>query len=133
MQIAWQCSFLFIKGNCAYDVKTRKGKDMKVEDDFKVIENYLCIRMPKEIDHHNAGEISENADYFICHENVNSIVFDFEETEFMDSSGIGILVGRYKKIICFNGNVYVIHANTQIRKILHMSGLQRIIEIVEDK
>lgn len=111
----------------------RKGKGMKVEDNFKVIENYLCIKMPKEIDHHNAGEISENADYFICHENINSIVFDFEDTEFMDSSGIGILVGRYKKISYFNGNVYAVHASTQIRKILHMSSLQRIIEIVEEK
>ena len=105
---------------------------MKVEEDFKVIEHYLCIMMPKEIDHHNAGEISERADYFICHEDVNSIVFDFSNTEFMDSSGIGILVGRYKKISCFQGKVFAIHVNTQIRKILHMSGLQRIIEIVED-
>lgn len=106
---------------------------MKVEENFKVIENCLCVRMPKEIDHHNAGDISENADYLLCHEDVNSIVFDFEETEFMDSSGIGILVGRYKKISFFGGKVYIIHASTQIRKIIHMSGLQKIIHVVETK
>ena len=106
---------------------------MKVEENFRVIENCLCIRMPREIDHHNAGEISENADYLLCHEDVNAIVFDFEDTEFMDSSGIGILVGRYKKMNIFGGKVYIIHANTQIRKIIHMSGLQKIIEIVETR
>ena len=105
---------------------------MKVEENFSVIEQYLCIVMPKEVDHHNAEGISRTADEMICHENVTSIIFDFEQTEFMDSSGIGIIVGRYKKIICFGGKVYAIHTSQQIRKILHMSGLQRLIEIVEE-
>jgi len=46
---------------------------------------------------------------------------------------VGIILGRYKKITCFHGKVYAIHANLQIRKILHMSGLQKIIEILEEK
>ncbi len=103
-----------------------------VKEDFKLIEHYLCVKMPREIDHHNAASISEYADRYICQEEVLSVIFDFEETEFMDSSGIGIIVGRYKKISCFQGKVYVIHANMQIRKILHMSGLQRIVEIMEE-
>ena len=61
------------------------------------------------------------------------LIFDFSDTEFMDSSGVGIILGRYKKITCFHGKVYAIHANMQIRKILHMSGLQKIIEILEEK
>ena len=110
----------------------KKGIVMKVEEDFKVIENYLCIQMPQEIDHHNAKEIIEHADAIICKQEVNNLIFDFSKTEFMDSSGIGIIVGRYKKISCFQGKVYAIHANMQIRKILHMSGLKRIVEIVEE-
>jgi len=106
---------------------------MRVEEDFKVIDHYLCICMPKEVDHHNAAAITQHADTMICQREVKNLIFDFSETEFMDSSGIGIILGRYKKIACFEGKVYAIHANTQIRKILHMSGLQRIIEILEDK
>lgn len=106
---------------------------MKVEEDFKVIDHYLCIKMPREVDHHNAGNIIEQADEMICRREVKNLIFDFSDTEFMDSSGVGIVLGRYKKITCFHGKVYAIHANMQIRKILHMSGLQKIIEILEDK
>lgn len=106
---------------------------MRVAEDLKVIEHYLCIYMPEEIDHHNAKEICKRADEMICNEEVKNVVFDFSRTEFMDSSGIGILAGRYKKISCFGGKVYCIHVNMQIRKILHMSGLQRIIQILEDE
>jgi len=106
---------------------------MKLEEDFKVIDHYLCIRMPREVDHHNAGSIAEAADEMICKSEVKNLIFDFSDTEFMDSSGIGIILGRYKKITCFNGKVYAIHVDMQIRKILHMSGLQKIIEILEEK
>ena len=54
---------------------------MNVADSFKVIGDYLCIRMPKEIDHHNAQCFSEQADYFICHKKISHIVFDFADTE----------------------------------------------------
>lgn len=107
--------------------------DMKVEEDFKVIDHYLCICMPREVDHHNAVGIIQRADEMICKREVKNLIFDFSQTEFMDSSGIGIILGRYKKIACFQGKVYAIHAGMQIRKILHMSGLHRIIEIVEEK
>lgn len=102
-------------------------------EEFQVIDHYLCIRMPKELDHHMATGIHRRADEIICESDVKNLIFDFSDTEFMDSSGIGIILGRYKKISCFQGKVYAIHVSPQIRKILHMSGLQRIIEILEDK
>lgn len=106
---------------------------MRVDEDFKVIDHYLCIKMPREVDHHNAGKITQQADEMICNREVKNLIFDFSDTEFMDSSGVGIILGRYKKIMCFQGKVYAIHANLQIRKILHMSGLQKVIEILEEK
>ncbi|MBE5869106.1 MAG: STAS domain-containing protein [Lachnospiraceae bacterium] len=100
-------------------------------EDFKVIDNYLMIRMPEEIDHHKSGYISERADRYILREKVDNIVFDFEDTRFMDSSGIGIIMGRYKKISCFGGKVFAIHADRQIKRILYISGLHKIVEIME--
>lgn len=49
----------------------------------------------------------------------------------MDSSGIGIIMGRYKKISCFGGKVYALHADRQIRRIIRISGLEQIMEVVE--
>ncbi len=99
--------------------------------DFKVIDNCLMIRLPEEIDHHGAGLICENADKYLVRKEVQNVVFDFEKTRFMDSSGIGIIMGRYRKISCFGGRVYAIHLDRQIARIFQLSGLNKIVEVLE--
>lgn len=106
-----------------------RGKRM--EDDFKVIDNYLMVKMPKEVDHHNSGYISKTADKFIVKEGIGNVVFDFEDTKFMDSSGIGIIIGRYKKISYFGGKVFAINADTRIKRTLMICGLHKVIDIME--
>lgn len=103
--------------------------EQKMEE-YAIIENYLCIKMPKEVDHHGAAGIRECADRLILDDKVKNIVFDFEDTTFMDSSGIGIIIGRYRKISCFGGKVYAINANERIARLLRSSGLSSIIEII---
>ncbi len=102
-----------------------------MNEEFRIIDNYLMIKLPTEIDHHKAVDISSKADRYIVSKEVNNVVFDFERTTFMDSSGIGIIIGRYKKIACFGGSVYAVNADSRIRRILLLSGLQNIIHIVE--
>lgn len=99
--------------------------------DFRVIDNCLMIRLPEEIDHHGAGLICENADKYLVREEVQNVIFDFEKTRFMDSSGIGIIMGRYRKISCFGGRVYAIHLDRQIERIFQLSGLNKIVEVLE--
>ena len=99
-------------------------------EDFQVIDNYLMVKLPEEIDHHRAGFICENADRLLVRDDVCNVVFDFENTRFMDSSGIGIIMGRYRKISCFGGRVYAIHADRQIQRILAVSGLNKIVEVL---
>lgn len=101
-------------------------------EEFKVIDNYLMIRLPDEIDHHKSVDISTKADRYIMNKKVGNVVFDFERTTFMDSSGIGIILGRYKKIACFGGKVYAINADSRIRRILLLSGMQNIVEIISN-
>lgn len=100
-------------------------------EEFQVIDNCLMVRLPEEIDHHKSAYICEKADRYIINENVSHVVFDFEDTRFMDSSGIGIIMGRYKKISCFGGKVYAIHPDKQIRRILNISGMSKIVEIMD--
>lgn len=100
-------------------------------DNYAIIENYLMIRMPDEVDHHKAGDICHTADNYITHSKVENVVFDFEDTKFMDSSGIGIIMGRYKKISCFGGRVYVIHADQRVRRMLAASGMLKIVTIMD--
>lgn len=102
-----------------------------MEDNFQVIENYLMVKMPEEVDHHRSVYISAEADKYILKEGVGNVVFDFENTRFMDSSGIGIIIGRYKKISYFGGKVFAINADTRIKRSLMICGLHKIIEIME--
>lgn len=102
-----------------------------MEERFHMIENYLMIRMPEEIDHHQAAALSEKADQYIMKQPVRHIVFDFEDTRFMDSSGVGIVIGRYKKISCFGGKVYAVNADRQIMRIIQLSGLKKVLNVIE--
>ena len=102
-----------------------------MQQQFEVIDHYLMIRLPEEIDHRSSSEISRRADHMILDREVSDVVFDFSDTKFMDSSGIGVLAGRHRKISCFGGKVYVIHADERICRILRMSGLTDLVEIME--
>ena len=101
-------------------------------EEFQVIDKCLMVKLPEEIDHYRSSYICERADHFIIHQDVDHVVFDFEETRFMDSSGIGIILGRYKKISCFGGKVYILHPDKQIKRVLNLSGVSKLVEIVEE-
>ena len=65
---------------------------------YQVQENCLTIYLPREVDHHNADEIRKEADAVISRNHIRYVIFDFDRTDFMDSSGIGIIMGRYKTV-----------------------------------
>lgn len=99
---------------------------------YQVQENCLTIFLPKEVDHHNAEEIRKNADLMIEKNHIKYVIFDFGSTEFMDSSGIGAIMGRYRIIRLVGGEVWAVHTNARIKKILTMSGMTKIMQIYEE-
>lgn len=92
----------------------------------------LTIRVPKELDHHTATEIKNKADSLVERNSIERIVFDFKETEFMDSSGIGMIMGRYKLMHYMGGRVVACNLKTRVKKIFCMSGLETIVELVKE-
>lgn len=101
-----------------------------MEEMYAVKDNCLFVMMPKEMDHHKADAIRMKIDEYLLDHKAQNVIFDFENTRFMDSSGIGLIVGRYKKVSCFGGKIVAMHVNARIQKILLMSGLKDMIEIV---
>lgn len=101
-----------------------------MEEMYAVKDNCLLVVMPKEMDHHKADAIRMKIDEYLLDNKAQNVIFDFENTRFMDSSGIGLIVGRYKKVSCFGGKIVAMHVNARIQKILLMSGLKDMIEIV---
>lgn len=99
---------------------------------YEVQENCLTIFLPGELDHHNAEEIRKRSDYLIDQNHIRYVIFDFTDTTFMDSSGIGVIMGRYKRIYMLGGEVFAVHTSERMKKILTMSGVTRIMQIYEE-
>ena len=99
---------------------------------FHVSGTILTVLLPEEIDHHNAEQIRREADYLIQMKKIRTLIFDFSQTEFMDSSGIGMIIGRYKMVRFLGGLVKAVHVGARMQRILQMSGIYRFIDICED-
>ena len=98
---------------------------------YQVQENCLTIYLPREVDHHNADEIRKEADAVISRNHIRYVIFDFDRTDFMDSSGIGLILGRVRQIHPINGKVYLFGGNEIIRKMLEMSGIQNVVTVLD--
>lgn len=83
----------------------------------------LLIKLDGDIDHHSVSKIREAADRELERTGIVNIAFDFSNVDFMDSSGIGMLIGRYKKTAALNGHIIIFGISGEIRKIIDMSGL----------
>ncbi|MDR0880049.1 MAG: anti-sigma F factor antagonist [Clostridioides sp.] len=93
--------------------------------------NLLVEFSCSELDHHISNEIREDLDGILNSNQVKNIIFDFRSINFMDSSGIGVIIGRYKKISGEGGKVSIINVNDRVRKIFELSGMNKIINIYE--
>ena len=100
------------------------------------MEQNLCVRgtklivyMPEEVDHMSSDDLRKAADLAMKNQDIRHIVFDFSDTLFMDSSGIGMMMGRYRKIIKRGGDMVAVNTNRRIEKILLLSGIQKLVPI----
>ncbi len=91
----------------------------------------LIIGITGELDHHSAEDIKEKIDSQLIKSSTGNVVFDFTKMDFMDSSGIGVILGRYKQIQKLNGKMALAGANDQIMKILEMSGLLKLVPVYD--
>lgn len=95
---------------------------------LEVIGTTLVAKLSGEIDHHTAPMLRNTIDreMNLCH--IVNLVLDFDDVTFMDSSGIGVIAGRYKEIQARGGKVMIIRVKPQVDKILEISGLKKILD-----
>ena len=94
---------------------------------YEVSNGVMIYYLPKELDHYAADCLKKKSENVFLEEDIKYLIFDFENTEFMDSSGIGLITGRFRKIYDKGGMVYVINVKPVIDKVLNMSGIYRIL------
>ncbi len=100
---------------------------------YQIQENCLTIFLPKEVDHHIAEEMRKNMDTIIENNHIRIVIFDFQSTEFMDSSGIGVIMGRYRTVYLMGGEVWAVHVSSRMKKILNLSGVTKILHVFEEE
>jgi len=96
---------------------------------FSLRSRTLIVTVTGDVDQHNAGSIRDGIDLKISHENVKRLIFDFSNLDFMDSSGIGIIIGRYKLMNALGGTVAIVAVKPTLQKLLDLSGIKKIVPV----
>ena len=102
-----------------------------MQEEVKMREQELLYKMPKELDHHCAKMLIASIDNMVDKRGVRRLVLDFEETCFMDSSGIGVIIGRSRKMKFLDGELVVCGVTPRIERIFEASGLYKIVKVRE--
>lgn len=101
-------------------------------ENYQVKGQVLIYYMPKEVDHHAAGMLCKELDILIESHIVKELIMDFGKTEFMDSSGIGVIIGRGKLMQFREGKIYAANLGKRVRMIFETAGLDKLVEIKEE-
>ncbi len=92
----------------------RKGRD-------------LTVSLSGELDHHEAASVRAQMDKLLEDPSVINLTLDLAGLTFMDSSGIGVLLGRYKAISARGGQMSLTHVKPRVERILRMAGIYSIL------
>ncbi|SKC91451.1 anti-sigma F factor antagonist [Maledivibacter halophilus] len=100
---------------------------------LEVENNTLIVYLDGELDHHSAEEVREDIDNSIDLKDIKNLIFELSNMKFMDSSGIGVVIGRFKKIDKLGGKVGVVNTNPHVDRIFQMAGMYKIIHKYNSK
>jgi len=103
-----------------------------LESFYEVQGNKLIVTLNGELDHHTAKSIRTELDQVVLKKRIENLIFDMSQLRFMDSSGIGLILARYKNILNIGGKVAVVNVSSRVDKIFMMSGLYRVITKYEN-
>ncbi|MCI8617028.1 MAG: anti-sigma factor antagonist [Clostridia bacterium] len=102
-----------------------------MESKFYEEDKLLVFKIIDEIDDCNVQKIRRKADYEIERYMPKKVIFDFDSVTFMDSSGIGLIIGRYKFTNMLGGKLEVANLTQNVKKIFEMSGILKLIPVTE--
>ena len=105
------------------------NKNCKVDFEFNDIDNELLIFIKGEIDHYGAVRVREEIDRKIVELRPKSAVLVLSGIDFMDSSGIGLVMGRYARMQNIGGSLSVRDPGERVERILRLAGIERIVKI----
>lgn len=103
--------------------------EQRYEKSYEVKGQVLIYQMPKELDHHVAERLCKELDMLVEAFTIQELELDFAKTEFMDSSGIGVVIGRSKTMQFRGGRISASHLGKRVKMMFESVGLQKIVEV----
>ena len=89
-------------------------------------EKEIRVFLSGEIDHHSASLIRASIDDAIIHKHPSLLILDFSAVTFMDSSGIGLVMGRFKNLQKNGAKLHLVNLSDNIYKIMKLAGIERL-------
>ena len=109
-----------------------RGNKKNMKSVFEVQGNCLTVHLPEEVDHPVSEDIRKESDNIMRKKYIRTMIFDFSETMFMDSSGIGLITGRYRAMGMRGDCIRATGVSAYIEKLLHLSGVYKFVEICRE-
>jgi stage II sporulation protein AA (anti-sigma F factor antagonist) len=101
--------------------------------DIRTIRNTVVVRTEGELDMLVAERLRQEVDEILSQKGVKNLILNLEKVTFIDSSGLGVIIGRYKKVSSTGGRMYIVGVQPQVEKILQFSGINRLISIYSNE
>lgn len=104
---------------------------MSLQIELKPHRNVLLVRLFGELDHHTAEEVRTRIDEELEKDHYPHVVLNLSELTFMDSSGLGVILGRYKRINEQGGTLSVCSLHPSVQKLFELSGMFKIVSVYD--
>lgn len=101
--------------------------------ELKQVRNTLVVRVVGELDMVIADKLRNQIDEKLTEGTVKNLIFNLEKVSFIDSSGLGMIIGRYKKLVASKGRIYIVGAKPNVEKVLLFSGINKLIPMYKNE
>ncbi|WP_082233936.1 anti-sigma F factor antagonist [Halobacillus massiliensis] len=106
---------------------------MSLSVEFITKESILLVRLEGELDHHEATNLREEWQAQLAQNEVDHVIVNLEKLNFMDSSGLGVMLGRYKEIQAADGEMMICSVSPDVKRLFDLSGMFKIVRLVDNE
>ena len=106
---------------------------MSLQAELEQYRNVLIVRLRGEMDHHTADAVRYKMEEALLRSSVEHVILSLKDLQFMDSSGIGVILGRYKQVRGKGGKMVVCDVNPNVHRLFELSGLFKILTVHDNE
>ncbi|WP_173916244.1 anti-sigma F factor antagonist [Halobacillus sp. Marseille-Q1614] len=106
---------------------------MSLSVEFTTKESILLVRLEGELDHHEATNLREEWQAQLAQNQVGHVIVNLEKLTFMDSSGLGVMLGRYKEIQAAGREMVICSVSPEVKRLFDLSGMFKIVRLVDNE